>query len=131
VRLEGKHTLYTYARVPSEPDVSDEEIAERAEARIEAFAPGFRDLILARSLRGPARLERDNPSLVGGDLGGGTFELDEQLIFRPAPELVRYRTPLRGLYVGSTSVHPVVGVHGACGAAGAVLADGSKLRFWR
>jgi len=130
---DGKHTFYAYARVPSEPDVPDEEIAERAEARIEAFAPGFRQLILARSLRGPARLERDNPSLVGGDLGGGSFELDQQLVFRPAPELVRYRTPLGGLYVGGTSVHPGAGVHGACGAgaAGAVLSDRSPLRFWR
>jgi len=130
---EGRHTLYAYARLPSDPDVPDEEIAERAEARIEAFAPGLRELILARSLRSPRRLERDNPSLVGGDLGGGTFELDQQLIFRPAPELVRYRTPLRGLYVAGTSVHPGPGVHGAsgAGAAGAVLADRSGRRFWR
>lgn len=130
---EGGHTLYAYARVASSPDVDEERMAERMEARIETFAPGFRGLILGRSQRSPARLERDNPSFVGGDLGGGSFELDQQLVFRPAPELVRHRTPLRGLYVGSSSVHPGAGVHGVpgAGAAAAVIADRSRLRLWR
>jgi phytoene dehydrogenase-like protein len=129
----GAHTLYAYAHVPSVLDVEEAEVAERMEERIERFAPGLRSLVLGRATRSPSGLERDNPSLVGGDLGGGSYELDQQLLFRPAPELVRYRTPLRGLYVGSASVHPGGGVHGACGAgaARALLADRSRLRFWR
>ena len=130
---EGKHTLYAYTHVPQRPGSPDEEIADRMEERIADFAPGFRDLVLAREVRSPRRLEQENPSLVGGDLGGGTVELDQQLVFRPAPELIRYRTPLRGLYVASSSIHPGPGVHGVCGAgaARAVLEDRSPLRFWR
>jgi phytoene dehydrogenase-like protein len=84
-------------------------------------------------VRSAERLERENPSLVGGDLGGGSMEVDQQLIFRPVPELARYRTPLRGLYVASASVHPGPGVHGVCGtgAARAAQADASRVRPWR
>jgi phytoene dehydrogenase-like protein len=64
-------------------------------------------------------------NLVGGDLGGGSVALDQQLIFRPAFPYFRYRTPVRGLYLASASVHPGPGVHGACGynAAQAALRD--------
>jgi phytoene dehydrogenase-like protein len=129
----GQHTLYAYTHLPQQPDLSDEQIADRVEQRIESFAPGFRELVLGRSCRSPRRLERENPSMVGGDLGGGSFELDQQFVFRPAPELCRYRTPLRGLYLAGSSTHPGAGVHGVSGdgAARALLADRSALRFWR
>jgi phytoene dehydrogenase-like protein len=123
----GRHTLYAYARLSLADAVDREAVAELMERRIETFAPGFRSLVLARVHRAPEQLERENPSLVGGDLGGGSYELDQQLAFRPAPELVRHRTPLRGLYLASASVHPGGGVHGVpgAGAARAVLADRS------
>lgn len=129
----GRHTLYAYTHVPSRRAESDEHVADLMEHRIESFAPGFRRLVIGRSVRPPERLERENPSLVGGDLGGGSAEVDQQLVFRPVPELARYRTPLRGLYVASASVHPGPGVHGVCGAgaARAVRADVSRLRPWR
>ena len=129
----GRHTLYAYARVPQVLDLPDDEVADRLEERIEAFAPGFRRLVLARTARSPRRLEEENPALVGGDLSAGSVELDQQLVFRPAPEAFRYRTPLRGLYVAGGSTHPGPGVHGVSGdgAAKALLADLSPLRFWR
>ena len=122
---DGKHTLYVYARVPQAPDLPDDRIAELIEGRIEEFAPGFRALIRARCARRPERLERENPALVGGDLAAGSLELDQQLIFRPAPELFRYRSPVRGLYVAGGSTHPGPGVQGVSGdgAARALLAD--------
>ncbi|MDQ3850830.1 MAG: NAD(P)/FAD-dependent oxidoreductase [Actinomycetota bacterium] len=130
---DGRHTLYAYTRAPQRLDVCDEAFADRMQERIEAFAPGFRDLVLARAIRSPQRLEEENASLVGGDLGGGSFEIDQQLVFRPAPELFRGRTPLRGLYLAGTSVHPGGGVHGVSGesAARMVLRDRSATRFWR
>jgi phytoene dehydrogenase-like protein len=123
----GRHTLYVYTHVPQRLDVDPTEVADRVERRLEAFAPGFRRLVLARTVRSPADLERENPSLVGGDLAGGSCELDQQFVFRPAPELFRGRTPLPGLYVAGGSVHPGPGVHGASGAAAAraLLADRS------
>jgi phytoene dehydrogenase-like protein len=130
---EGRHTLYAYTHVPAERDIPDEAVAERMEARIERFAPGFGDLVLERALRSPEELERENPSMAGGDLSGGSYELDQQLVFRPAPELCRYRTPLRGLYVAGASVHPGGAIHGVSGreAARSLLRDRSKRRFWR
>jgi phytoene dehydrogenase-like protein len=129
---QGKHTLYVYAHVPSRYEESDEQVAELVQDQLERFAPGFASLVLARSMRSPAQAERENPSLVGGDIGGGSYELDQQLVFRPSPQLSRYRTPLRGLYVAGASTHPGGGVHGMSGrgAAHALLRD-RRLRPWR
>jgi phytoene dehydrogenase-like protein len=115
----GQHSLYAYTHVPARYPDDDSAVADLIEERIDALAPGFRGLVLGRTLRSPERLERDNPSLVGGDLGGGSVALDQLLLFRPAPRLARYRTPLRGLYVGSASTHPGPGVHGVPGAGAA------------
>jgi phytoene dehydrogenase-like protein len=122
---EGRHTLYAYARVPQRPGLSDEEMCERVEERIGRFAPGFRDLIAGRSVRSPAAIEAENASMRGGDLATGSCEPDQQLLFRPALELCRGRTPLRGLYVAGAWVHPGPGVHGVSGAfaADALLRD--------
>jgi phytoene dehydrogenase-like protein len=129
---EGRHTLYVYAHVPSRYAEDDDEVAARIEAQLERFAPGFGATVLARATRSPAETERDDPSLVGGDLGGGSYELDQQLVFRPAPEMARYRSPIRGLYVAGASVHPGGAVHGMSGrgAAHALLGD-RRLRPWR
>lgn len=126
----GHHTLYVYTHVPQRLNVTTEQAVESVEAQLERFAPGFRELVLARSVRSPRDLEQENPSLVGGDLAGGSCEVDQQLIFRPAPELFRGRTPLPGLYLAEPSVHPGPGVHGVAGgaAARAVLDDQRPLR---
>ena len=88
----------------------------RMEDRIEAHAPGFRDLVLACHVQGPDDLERVNPSLVGGDISGGSTQMHQQLLFRPVPGLARPETPIDGLFLGSASAHPGGSVHGACGA---------------
>ena len=126
----GRHTHNVYAHVPSRLDVPADEVVARIERQLERYAPGFGRLVLARAVRTPAEMERENPSLVGGDLAGGSCELDQQLVFRPAPELFRGRTPRRGLYLAGTSVHPGAGVSGVPGAAAAraLLADRSGVR---
>jgi phytoene dehydrogenase-like protein len=96
-------------------------MAERIEAQVERFAPGFRDLILARSALGPRALEAHNRNLVGGDLNGGAMDLP-QLLFRPVRSLVPYRTPLEGVYLCSASTPPGGGVHGMCGYSAALVA---------
>jgi phytoene dehydrogenase-like protein len=56
------------------------------ESQIERFAPGFRDLILERTTRGPIAYEKYNPNCVGGDIGGGAYGLGKVLqIGRKAP----------------------------------------------
>jgi phytoene dehydrogenase-like protein len=120
----GKHTAWAYTHGPqSGVDwvAERERHVERMEAQIERFAPGFRDLILARHVLGPADLQRRNANLVGGDVGGGSYTLD-QVIFRPVPSLAPYRTPVRGLYLGSAATFPGGAVHGVPGRAAARLA---------
>jgi phytoene dehydrogenase-like protein len=114
----GKHTAWAYCHVPNG---STMDMTERIEAQVERFAPGFRDLILARHSMGPADLEAHNRNLVGGDLNGGAMDLG-QLFFRPARKLVPYRTPLEGVYICSSSTPPGGGVHGMCGYSAARVA---------
>jgi phytoene dehydrogenase-like protein len=126
----GCHTLWAYSHVPSYPEGGwenhREHFADRVEQRIEKLAPGFRALIRARAIHSPFDLEQMDENLVGGDLGGGSAHLDQQLFCRPAFPFFRYRTPVRGLYLCSASAHPGAGVHGACGlnAARMALRDG-------
>jgi phytoene dehydrogenase-like protein len=115
---EGKHTAWAYCHVPNG---SAEDMTERIEAQVERFAPGFRELVLARHAMGPAELQAHNRNLVGGDLNGGAMDLG-QLLFRPVRSLVPYRTPLRGVYLCSASTPPGGGVHGMCGYSAARVA---------
>ena len=97
---------------------------EAVEQQIERFAPGFRERILARHVLGPAALQARNPNLAGGDVAGGSYWL-RQTIFRPVPKLSSYRTPVRGLFLGSAATFPGAAVHGVPGdvAARAALRD--------
>jgi len=108
---EGKHTLWAYCHVPNG---STADMTARVEAQIERFAPGFRDRILARSVMRPAALERHNANYVGGDINGGIQDI-RQFITRPTRRLDPYSTPLRGVYLCSSSTPPGGGVHGMCG----------------
>lgn len=105
----GKHTAWGYCHVPNGHTGNMTEIIEN---QVERFAPGFRDCIAARSIMGPAELERHNPNLIGGDIGGGAAFLS-QLFLRPTASL--YRTPLEGVFLCSASTPPAPGVHGMCG----------------
>jgi len=117
----GCHTLWGYCHVPAGSRV---DMSGRIEAQIERFAPGFRDLILARSVRTAAEVEQYNPNYVGGDINSGAGTL-WQTVFRPTPRWNPYRSPLPGVYLCSASTPPGGGVHGMCGqgAARTVLAD--------
>jgi phytoene dehydrogenase-like protein len=128
----GKHTAWAYTHGPStgiDWRTQLDAHVQRIEAQVERFAPGFRELILARHVLGPAELERRDRNLVGGDVGGGSYRL-RQIVFRPVPGLSPYRTPLHGLYLGSAAAFPGGAVHGVPGdaAARAALADASRGR---
>jgi len=119
----GRHTAWAYTHGPQLVDWDNESDrhVERMEAQVERFAPGFQERILARHVLGPADLQRRNANLLGGDVGGGSYSLD-QVMFRPIPSLVPYRTPVRGLYLGSAATFPGGAVHGVPGRAAARLA---------
>jgi phytoene dehydrogenase-like protein len=105
----GKHTLWAYCHVPNG---STHDMSELIEDQIERFAPGFRKLILARSVMSPAELESHNPNLVGGDINGGAH-IVSQMFTRPT--IRTYSTPIDGVYICSSSTPPGGGVHGMCG----------------
>jgi phytoene dehydrogenase-like protein len=108
---EGKQTLWAYCHVPNGSTV---DMTDAIEAQIERFAPGFRDVVLARHVMGAAALEAHNPNLVGGDIGGGSARLN-QFVGRPVYGLRPWATPLPGLYICSASTPPGAGVHGMGG----------------
>ncbi|NJQ04403.1 phytoene desaturase family protein [Streptomyces lonarensis] len=94
----------------------DERMADRVEAQVERYAPGFRQRIRARRVLSPPTLQAADANLVGGAINGGTAAMHQQLFFRPTPGTGRPETPVRGLYLASASAHPGGGVHGAPGA---------------
>jgi phytoene dehydrogenase-like protein len=105
----GRHTAWAYCHVPHG---STADMTERIESQMERFAPGFRARILARHTMGPADLERHNANLIGGDITGGAQDL-RQLVLRPTR--LFYRTPLKGVFLCSSSTPPGGAVHGMCG----------------
>jgi phytoene dehydrogenase-like protein len=115
---EGKHTVWAYCHVPNG---SEFDMTGRIEAQIERFAPGFGERVLAKTVSGPADLERQNANLVGGDINGGVPEL-RQLFTRPVLRPNPYSTPAKGLFVCSSSTPPGGGVHGMCGYLAARVA---------
>lgn len=134
----GKHTLWAMTHVPREVrgdqagtiEADDWKAAkglflERLLDELEAYAPGFRDTVLAAVGQAPPDLETANANLVGGDIGTGSYTLDQQLVFRPLPGWFRYKTPISGLYMSGAATHPGGGVHGAAGsnAARVILGD--------
>ena len=103
----GKHTVWAYCHVPNG---STFDMSERIETQIERFAPGFRDRILFRSKMNTVAMEADNPNYIGGDIAGGVRS-PFNLFLMPKP----YTTPIKGVYVCSSSMPPGAGVHGMCG----------------
>ena len=107
----GKQTGWAYRHVPHGSTI---DMTARIETQIERFAPGFRDLILARHTMNSADFEAHDANFVGGDIAGGANTL-LQVIARPFPSFDPYATPNRRLFLGSSSTPPGGGVHGMCG----------------
>jgi len=107
----GRHTAWAYCHVPNG---SSRDMTAAIEDQVERFAPGFSDLIAARSAMDSAEVERHNANYVGGDINGGVQDL-RQLWTRPAPRPVPYSTPLPGVFLCSSSTPPGGGVHGMSG----------------
>jgi phytoene dehydrogenase-like protein len=137
----GRETAWAYTHVPQRVkgdaggelsgtwDGRETELfVSRVEAEIERRAPGFGDLIRARHVFTPRRLEAANANLVGGAVNSGTAQIHQQLVLRPVPGLGRAETPVRGLFLCGSSAHPGGGVHGAPGANAARAALAAQLR---
>ncbi|MFG2734519.1 NAD(P)/FAD-dependent oxidoreductase [Streptomyces carpaticus] len=107
----GKHVFWAYGHVPNG---WDGDLTEALERQIERFAPGFRDLVLARAVAGPAELARRNANYVGGDTACGAFS-GLQTMFRPRPAWSPYTTAHPAVFLCSQAAWPGPGVHGMSG----------------
>jgi phytoene dehydrogenase-like protein len=120
----GQHTLWTYCHVPNGSDV---DMTDAIERQIERFAPGFRDIVLARHASPSSWYEAHNPNFIGGDIAGGSHA-GLQLLLRPRPGVRPYRTANPKYFLCSASTPPGGGVHGMCGYNAANAALASTLR---
>lgn len=108
---DGRHTLWTYCHVPAG---STRDMTGAVTAQLERFAPGFRDLVLESHTVTAAGLAEYNRNYVGGDFSAGAMDL-RGLVQRPVVSPVPWRTPVRGLYLCSSSTPPGPGVTGMPG----------------
>ncbi len=115
----GKHIAWAYCHVPNG---STTDMTSAIEAQVERFAPGFRDLVLARAVKNAPAMEAWDANYVGGDINGGLADW-RQLLFRPSARWDPYSTPAAGLFLGSSSTPPGGGVHGMSGHHAALAAD--------
>ncbi|MTE19566.1 NAD(P)-binding protein [Streptomyces sp. TRM43335] len=107
----GRRPVWAYAHVPNGDTRDPVPLVTR---RIERYAPGFADTVVAARGVPAADYETYNPNYPGGDIGAGAVTL-AQSVFRPVPAWNPYRTPLPGVYLCSASTPPGPSVHGMCG----------------
>jgi phytoene dehydrogenase-like protein len=102
-------------------------LIDRVIETLSLYAPDLKQRIVAGELMLPSDIERKF-GLPGGNWYHGDMGMDRLLMFRPAPELARYRTPLKGLYLCGTGSHPGGGISGLPGqlAARAAMKDGGR-----
>jgi len=108
---EGKQVAWGYCHVPSNSQV---DMTAAIENQIERFAPGFKDLILARHTMTTVDFQSHNANYVGGDITGGIMDL-RQFLARPTLRWTPYCTPNEKIFICSASTPPGGGVHGMCG----------------
>ncbi|MBO1753717.1 NAD(P)/FAD-dependent oxidoreductase [Allobranchiibius sp. CTAmp26] len=107
----GKATLWAYTHVPYDCPVDRTEVMLDM---VQEYAPGIRDLILARSATPASRFADVSPNFAGGDFATGAVTMT-QMIKRPIVSRTPWRTPLAGIYLGSSATSPGPAVHGLSG----------------
>lgn len=108
---KGKHTFWAYGHAPSG---WEGDLTEAIERQLERFAPGFRDLVLARATTGPPELAARNANYVGGDIACGAYS-GLQTLLRPRLAKVPYATAHPAVFLCSSATWPGPGVHGLSG----------------
>lgn len=106
----GLRPLWVYAHVPRG---SHRDVRAEAEAQLERFAPGFRDVVVDCVVTPAARMASHNASLVDGDISGGVVSM-WRMVARPAARPDPYAVA-PGVWLCSSSTPPGPGVHGMSG----------------
>jgi phytoene dehydrogenase-like protein len=129
----GTESAWAYTHLPRgvADDASADQLSAAVDLVLDRHAPGFSGHVIGKTLQRPSDLEASDANLHTGAVNGGTSQLFQQLIFRPAPGFGRAETPVENVYLGSAGASPGGGVHGVCGrnAARAALA-GDGARGW-
>ncbi|MBB1255302.1 NAD(P)/FAD-dependent oxidoreductase [Streptomyces sp. OF3] len=107
----GRHVFWAYGHAPNG---WRGDMTEAVERQLERFAPGFRDLVLARATAGPPELASRNANYVGGDIACGAYA-GLQTLLRPRLARVPYATAHPAVYLCSSATWPGPGVHGMSG----------------
>ncbi|HET9372242.1 MAG TPA: NAD(P)/FAD-dependent oxidoreductase [Vicinamibacterales bacterium] len=121
----GKHVMscfVQYAPYELADGTWDDQREAFGDAVIDAiseYAPNIRNLILHRQVLTPLDIEREF-GLTEGNIFQGELTLEQLFFLRPAPGWARYRTPVRGLYLGGSATHPGGGIMAAPGRNAAV-----------
>jgi phytoene dehydrogenase-like protein len=92
-----------------------ERYADRIQGRLAAQIENLEPALLRRVVLSPADIEAANVNMVGGDIYSGSCALDQNLVWRPRPELPGHGTPVEGLYVIGASTHPGPGLGAGSG----------------
>ena len=105
-------------------DPEREAFAQTVIEQIANHSPNFKDLILHYEIRTPEDIEAQI-GITEGNIFHGELTMDQILFNRPVPGYAQYRSPVKGLYMCGSSVHPGGGVMAAPGANAAreILAD--------
>jgi len=117
---EGVHFFSMFSQwVPREWNLEPhrEELEAYADRAIDGYAelaPNFRDAVIDRQVIGPYDMEQEL-GLIGGNIFHGELTVDQLFHMRPSPGYADYRTPIPGLYHGSSATHAGGGVNGIPG----------------
>lgn len=97
-----------------------ESYARAVIARMSEHVPGFAGWVMDKRVLTPDDLEHIH-GFPQGQIYHAELALDQVLWMRPVPQLARYRTPMRGLYLCGPAMHPGGGIMGAAGANAAAI----------
>jgi phytoene dehydrogenase-like protein len=115
--VEGHHVISPiYLVVPAPEDHVDgplavnnakDEIVDAMLTRLRQVAPNMtEDNIVHKFVNTPYDSKMRNMGFVGGNWMGTSYEEEQWYQQRPLPELARYRTPIRNLYLCNHSSYP-------------------------
>ena len=85
-------------------DATRDALGDRVQAVLARHCAGIENRIVAREVLTPPDLA-EVYALPGGDVVHGEHSLD-QLLVRPTPETIHYRSPVPGLWLGGSGTHP-------------------------
>jgi len=117
---EGVHVFSMFTQwVPHEWSEAPhrEELEAYADRIVDLYtdlAPNFRSSVIDRQVLGPHDMQQEL-GLIGGNIYHGELSADQLFHMRPSPGFADFRTPIRGLYHGSSATHGGGGVNGIPG----------------